>query len=139
MRHKHCTTSFSDSHKLSSSSAQTHPPTCKTVSTKLKLFKVEILLIPITYCTESISNFFIPSRQSKQSRKKPIAQCVTLSSFVTVLIDWLFFENSVCNAIFYSVCNDGKRNACDKPSIKHVRCNISFGQILLLTCSHAVL
>lgn len=41
-----------------------------------------------------------------------ITVCYSLSSFVTVLIDRLLFDLSICNASFYSVPNDDQWNAC---------------------------
>lgn len=73
----------------------------------MKLFKVEILLICIAYCTKRITHFiFVPSCQSKEAAIAHHTAFYSLGSFVTVLIDWLLFDLSILNASFYIVPND---------------------------------
>lgn len=105
-----------------------------------KLFKVEILLIRIAYCTKRITwlfwvFFFVPSCQSKEVMVTHHTVFYSLSSYCfTVLIDRLSFDLSIRNASFYIVPNDDQWNACavswiNKP-LKHVSHGISFSQML---------
>lgn len=102
-----------------------------------KLFKVEILLIRIAYCTKRITFllflfFFGPSFQSKEATINP---SYSLGSSVAVFVVWLLFDLSIHNASFYIIPNDDQWNACavswiNKPSymLDH---GISFSQTLL--------
>lgn len=76
---------------------------------------MEILLIRIAYRTKRITCFFflfVPSRQGKGALITHHTVCYSLSSSVTVLIDWLLFDLSIRNASFYIVPNDDQWNAC---------------------------